>query len=204
MLPLTKLLEQHLMLPKRECVPEYRVLRPMANRSYPKPHATAYVLETESPAVAVVYRLSEEAHFARPPKDEKPAILYVSHHSADAELREEPLIVEVMKAEPDAALFACDLRGIGESRPDTCGGSNQFLTPYGNDYFYAIHGLMLDRPVVGQRTFDLLRVLDWIASFGHRGVHLVAKGWGAIPATIAALLSDVVKQVTFKDSLKSY
>src|SRR5260221_2795033 len=63
---------------------------------------------------------------------------------------------------------------------------------------------MIDRPYVGQRTFDLLRVLDWIASFGHRGIHLVAKGWGTLPATFAAVLSDVVKQVTLKDALKSY
>ena len=55
-----------------------------------------------------------------------------------------------MKAEPDAAFYACDVRGIGESRPDTC-GVNQFLDPYGSDYFYAIHGLMLDRPYVGRR-----------------------------------------------------
>jgi pimeloyl-ACP methyl ester carboxylesterase len=156
------------------------------------------------PAVAVVYQLAEEVHLSRPPKDERPAILYVSHHSADAELREESLIADVIKAEPDMPVFACDLRGIGESRPDTCGGTNQFLPPYGNDYFYAIHGLMLDRPYVGQRTFDLLRVLDWLASFGHRGVHLVAKGWGTIPATFAAVMHDLVKQVTLKEALASY
>lgn len=133
-----------------------------------------------------------------------PAILYVSHHSADAELRDEPLIAEVMKAEPKATVYACDVRGVGESRPDTCGGTNQFLTPYGNDFFYAIHGLMLDRPYPGQKTSDLLRTLDWLASFGHKEVHLVAKGWGTIPATFAAVLHENVKRVTLKDALKSY
>ena len=188
----------------RETVPEYRILRPASNRKYPKPHATTYVLETEPPAVAVVYRLSDQAHLSRPPKDDSPAILYVSHHSADAELRDEQLIGEVMKADPKAAVYACDVRGVGESRPDTCGGSNQFLTPYGNDYFYAIHGLMLDRPYVGQKTFDLLRTLDWIAGFGHKRIHLVAKGWGTVPAAFAAVLHDAVKQVTLKGALPSY
>lgn len=189
---------------KRDGVPEYRILRPVSNRKYPKPHATAYVLETEAPAVAVVYRLSEQAHYSRPPKDKSPAILYVSHHSADAELRDEPLIAEIIKANPKATVFACDVRGVGESRPDTCGGTNQFLTPYGNDYFYAIHGIMLDRPYPGQKTFDLLRVLDWIVSFGHKGIHLVANGWGTIPATFAAVLHEAVTQVTLKGALKSY
>lgn len=201
---LQTVISELLAISTRKGVPEYRILRAVANRKYPKPHATTYVLETESPAVAVVYRLSDEAHYARPPKSESPAILYVSHHSADAELRDEPLVAELIKAEPKASVFACDVRGVGESRPDTCGGTNQFLTPYGNDFFYAIHGLMLDRPYPGQKAFDLLRTLDWIASFGHKDIHLVAKGWGTIPATFAAELHDAVKQVTLKGSLDSY
>jgi cephalosporin-C deacetylase-like acetyl esterase len=184
--------------------PEYRILRAIPSRKYPKPHATTYVLETEPPAVAVVYRLGDEAHYARPPKSDAPAILYVSHHSADAELRGEPFLADLIKAEPKAAVFACDVRGVGETRPDTCGGANQFLTPYGNDFFYAIHGIMLDRPYPGQKTFDLLRTLDWIASFGHTEIHLVAKGWGTIPGTFAAVLHEKVKRVTLKDALKSY
>lgn len=193
-----------LKLPKREGVPDYRILRPSSDRKYPKPHSTTYVLETEKGVGAVVYRLSEQQHLSRSPKDDKPAILYVSHHSADAELREEPLLTELVKAEPTATFYACDVRGVGESRPDTCGGSNQFLAEYGNDYFYAIHGIMLDRPYIGQKTFDVLRVLDWLADIGHREVHLVAKGWGAIPATFAAMLSDVVTRVTLKNALTSY
>ena len=152
----------------------------------------------------MVYRLSDQPHFSRPPKDEGGAILYVSHHSADAELRDEPLVAELVKAEPKTAFYACDVRGVGESRPDTCGGTNQFLTPYGNDYFYAIHGLMLDRPYVGQKTFDVLRVLDWLRDIGHKEVHLVAKGWGTLPATFAAVLSDLVTRVTLKNALTSY
>ena len=63
--------------------------------------------------------------------------------------------------DPTTSLYACDVRGIGESRPDTC-GSDQFTKPYGSDYFYAVHSLMLDRPYAGQKTLDVLRVLDWL------------------------------------------
>ena len=201
---LKKLITASLRLNERGGMPDYRILRPTADRKYPKPHATTYVIETEKPAVAVVYRLSDQPHFSRPPKDEGAAILYVSHHSADAELRDEPLVAELVKAEPKTAFYACDVRGVGESRPDTCGGTNQFLTPYGNDYFYAIHGLMLDRPYVGQKTFDVLRVLDWLRDIGHKEVHLVAKGWGTLPATFAAVLSDLITRVTLKNALTSY
>ena len=143
---------------------------------------------------ALVTRLSDVSHVSRPPQDPRPAILYVSHHSADAELRSEPLIKELLgQAMPMRRSMPCDLRGVGESRPDTC-GSDQFLNPYGSDYFYAAHAIMLDRPYVGQKTYDLLRVLDWLRSFGHRDIHLVAKGWGALPATFAAVLKNRVKK----------
>jgi hypothetical protein len=130
-------------------------------------------------------------------------MLYVAHHSSDAELRDEPLIRQLLSEEPASAWYACDVRGIGESRPDTC-GPNSFLDPYGSDYFYAIHSVMLDRPYVGQKTHDLLRVLDWLQSCGHTEVHLAARGWGAVPATFAALLSDLVVQVTLKHALTAY
>jgi dienelactone hydrolase len=192
-----------LKLPVASGVPEYRILRGISGRKYPRAGASVYAVETEPNVFALVYRVADQRLDSRPSKSTEKAILYVSHHSSDVELREEPLIAEIAKADPKAVLYTCDVRGIGESRPDTC-GVNQFLVPYGNDYFYAIHSLMLDSPYVGQKTFDVLRVLDWLASFGHNEVHLVAKGWGTLPGTFAALLSDRVTQVTLKNALTSY
>lgn len=184
--------------------PEFRILRGMANRKYPRPASTTFAVETAPGVFAVVYRLSDKPHISRPPKDHGRAILYVAHHSSDAELRDEPLIAELIAAEPNSTLYTCDVRGIGESRPDTC-GADQFLAPYGSDYFYAIHSLMLDRPYVGQKTFDLLRVIDWLNRYGHAEIHLAAKGWGTLPATFAAVLAgDRVSQVTLKNALTSY
>jgi hypothetical protein len=119
-------------------------------------------------------------------------------------LRTEPLIKEILGSiDSDAPFYAVDLRGVGESRPDTC-GSDQFLNPYGSDYFYSAHAIMLDKPYVGQKTFDLLRVLDWLRSFGHRDIHVAAKGWGTLPATFASVLKNRVKEVTLKHFLTSY
>ncbi|NOR65795.1 MAG: hypothetical protein GQ528_00380, partial [Woeseiaceae bacterium] len=140
---------------------------------------------------------------SRPPRGKKRAILYVAHQSSDAELRSEPLIKELIDAEPDSAFYTCDVRGIGESRPDTC-NENSYLSAYGSDYFYAIHSIMLGKPYAGQRTRDILRVLQWLKSHGHNEVHLVAKGWGTVGATFAAVISDQVKQVTLKNALTSY
>lgn len=184
-------------------VPDYRHYRHLGSRGYPTKYAMAYAVDTEPGIQAIVYRLTEERWHSRPPRSGQRAILYVSHLSSDDELREEPLIREVMQAEPESPVFACDVRGIGESLPDTC-DPNSFHSPYGSDYFYAIHSLMLDRPYVGQKTFDVLRVLDWLASLGHTDIHLVGRDWGAIAATFAAVLSKNVQQVTLKNALTSY
>ena len=183
-------------------VPSYDILRPLPGRQYPKKFAANYLVETEKGICIPVYRLSDTDLVSRPPAGINRAILYVSHLSADEELRSEPMIKDLISAEPQSAVYACDVRGTGESKPNTCG--DDFFGSYGNDYFYSAYSIMLNSTYTGQKTFDLLRIIDWLGSCGHTEVHLVGKGWGAIPATFAALLSDRVKQVSLKKALSSY
>jgi dienelactone hydrolase len=191
-----------LRLPERSGVPEFRILRPLPDRKYPMRHALPYMVETDPGVHALVYRLTAEPLLSRPPRETREGILYVSHESADQELRTEPLIRELLASDPQAAFYACDVRGIGESEPQTTNLTNR--GEYSTDYFYSSHGLMLDYPYIGQRTFDILRVLDWLNGWGYSQVHLAAKGHGALPATFAALLSNNVSQVTLKHALTSY
>ena len=95
------------------------------------------------------------------------AILYVAHRSSDTELRHEPLIREVMQSEPAALCSRVTCAASANRMPNTC-GTNTFDEPYGCDYFYAIHSLMLDRPYLGQKTLDVLRVLEWLAAHGYQ------------------------------------
>ena len=195
-----------LKLSDRSSVPAYRIFRPRKGRDYQSPWTSIsiYAVETEPGIHAVVYRPSSDLmHHARPPQQTNRAILYVAHDSSDAELRNEPLIQEVFQATPSATLYTCDVRGIGESRPNTCGDSGTSYH-FGNDYFYAEHGIMLDRPYIGRRTHDVLAVLDWIRGIGHADVHLVGRGYGSIPAAFAALLHEGVAQVTLKNAPTSY
>ncbi|QDT94885.1 alpha/beta hydrolase family protein [Gimesia aquarii] len=184
-------------------VPDYRILRNRGGKNYPLKYSITYAVETEPGIQAVVYRVSDERLYSRPPQNTgKLATLYVSHISSDAELREEPLLKKASK-EKESILYTCDVRGIGESLPDTT-NANSFFTPYGSDYFYAAHAVMLDEPYIGQKTFDVLRVLEWLKANGHTEIHLIGRGWGALPATFAALFSPQVKQVTLKNALTSF
>ena len=192
-----------LRLPKRPAEPEYRILRPHRDRDYPLPHSVTYMVRTDPGVHAIVYRLAKDRLLSRPPVGKPRAILYVSHLSGDGELRDEPLVRELLEGEPESAFYACDVRGTGDSQPDTT-NPNSFHQIYGSDYFYSAHGIMLDYPYVGQKTHDILCVLDWLIATGHAEVHLAALGRGAFPATFAALLHEQVTQVTLKNSLTSY
>lgn len=192
-----------LRIPDRSDIADYRILRPSPNRRYPLNGGAHYVLETEPGIPIVVTRVSPGSMVSRPPKGLKKALLYIPHRSSDSELRSDPWLEELIRKDPKStATFACDLRGVGESKPSISGP--KFHSTGGTDYFHAGIGLMLDRPMPGQRTFDLLRVLDWLESLGHKEIHLVARGEGTIPATFAAVLHDSVTQVTLRHGLNSY
>ena len=192
-----------LRIPNSNGAPRFRILRPLPDRKYPLPHGLPYMVETDPGVYAIVYRISREVLYSRPPREHERAVLYVSHFSADEELRKEPLVSELIGDETEAAFYTCDVRGIGDCQPDTT-NPDSFRGVYGSDYFYSIHAIMLDYPYVGQRTHDVLRVLDWLSAWGYGEIHLAAKGWGALPATFAALLSNHVSQVTLKNALTSY
>jgi dienelactone hydrolase len=191
-----------LKMPSAAAPPDARILRPIARRGFPAPAFATYAVETEPGIHAIVYWLTKEQHLSRPPRNLESVTLYVSHHSADRELRDDAFARGLVA--DGAAFCSVDVRGVGESRPGT-GSSDDFNRPYGSDYFYAGHSLMLDAPYVGRKTFDVLRVIEWLRlNAGTQRVHLAAAGWGTLPATFAALLSDTVTQVTLAGAPQSY
>jgi hypothetical protein len=58
---------------------------------------------------------------------------------------------------------------------------------------------MLGRSIVGERIVDVLTALKFLSTHGgHTQVHVVAHGYGAIPAAFASLLHPSVAEVTLK------
>ncbi|MBF0244205.1 MAG: alpha/beta fold hydrolase [Planctomycetes bacterium] len=200
---LRRRVESLLKLPPRKGPPDYRILRPWNERGYARPHANHYLLESDPAhgAQVIVTKLENERRSARPGRCSSPALLYLPHHSSDRELREDERIRAMAPANP--AFFACDFRGIGESRPDTCRPDSYFGL-YGSDYHYASCASLLGESVVAWRVHDVLCTLDWMASFGYEPVHLVAQGWGTVPGALVALLDERVRQVTLIGALESF
>ena len=194
-------------LPEREGPPDFRVLRPWTQREYARPHASQFVLETDPAfgAQAIVTKLEDERRIARPASAETAgldggAVLYLPHLSSDAEMRGDDRLRELQAA---PAFFACDYRGIGESMPEAV-KPDSFHAYYGSDYFYAAHATMFGESYVAWRAHDILSTLDWMAHFGYDDVHLVARGYGAIPGALAALLHESVTEVTLIHPLRSW
>lgn len=200
---LKDVLADSLKLSSREGIADYRIMRSQGNRGYVTAHSGNYVLETEPGISVLCIRLSEPELLSRVPRGPERALLYVAHKTADGELRNDVWLREFLEAQPKGtALFACEPRGIGDTKPQL--STPEFAGKGGIDYFHSGLGMMFDRPMAGQRTFDVLRVLDWLQASGHREVHLVARGEGAIPGSFAALLHDGVTQVTLRHALRSY
>lgn len=211
LVPATKLpdvLRKVLNLRRRRRTAHYRVLRPMGDADLgPTPFSKCalFGLETESdcPSVlAVLYHWEKDNTGKRdyPHAHPIPAgnvTLYVPHLSSALDL------TDGLAPAPDAGLFSVDLRGIGRVCAMTC-ESRDFFAPYGSDYFYASHGQMLAESYVGRRTHDLMATLDLLQSRGARRVHLVARGLGTGPATFAAVLHPLVKEVTLTNALRSF
>lgn len=196
-----------LQLPERTEPPNARVLRLWNQRGYARPWQSHFVLDTDMQfgAQAVVTKLEDEPRHAEPLTAhaaglDGSAVLYLPHRSSDAELRADEFVRGLESA---PAFFACDYRGIGESMPDTV-KPDSFDSYYGSDYFYAAHATMFGESYVAWRVYDVLRTLDWMASYGYTNVHLVARGYGTVPGALAALLHPSVTRVTLVQAPRSY
>jgi dienelactone hydrolase len=196
--------QEVLKLPAVQGVPDYSILRNAGRNRYASKGFCTYAIETEPGIYIPATRLFDDQLTSPPPTGSKQAVLYVSHQSADVEMRDDPFVQEFMQRANEVPFYGCDVRGVGESRPNIGGVGGRLRLPFDADYFFASNSLMLDRPYLGQKAFDVIRVLDWLRDQGHTEVHLVAQGWGALAATFAALLNPTAVQVTLKHPLQSF
>jgi dienelactone hydrolase/pimeloyl-ACP methyl ester carboxylesterase len=100
-----------------------------------------------------------------------------------------------------ARVLALDLRGMGETAPGkpAPGKPNYF----GADYYEAFVALHLDRPLLGQRTTDLLAVVAKVAGESD-DIRLIGVGSAGPAALHAAALEPRVKRLTLGGALVSW
>jgi pimeloyl-ACP methyl ester carboxylesterase len=126
--------------------------------------------------------------------------LWLPHVAAEEEMTQDELACSV---NPDGALYALDVRGLGESLPEERADSG-FFQPYGMDYMLHGYGILFGESYLGRRVFDVLRVLDLLVEEGAETVHLYGRGQGAVIALFAAVLDGTIESLTLKNGPLSY
>jgi len=192
---LAKALAKVLKISPSEEVPEYNIMR--RKRWSGKYMHNQFGLTSEKGINCVMtYVDNEDGVFFHFPKVDS-ATLYISHLDAWNEI--ETGIIEI-----DNALFALDVRGIGDSTPMICGANDDYFYPYGFDFFYASHSIMLDKTYLGGKVQDALAAINLLKANGTKEIKLVGRGLGAIISTFAAVLSEKVDTVTLINAPVSY
>ena len=186
---LKKRLHTLLSLPRRSAVPHYRVLRPQRHGDVT--HAR-YAIESEGAVRALLHKRLADGTRAHTLDVEQTPSLYLPHLDA---------VSESASLLPNTApLYGLNPRGLGESRPDEA----DFFHPYGMDYLFHGHALMLGESYLGRRVHDALTTIDLLVGEGARKVHLYGRGQGALIALYTALLHDRSGTVTLRNSPLSY
>lgn len=98
-------------------------------------------------------------------------------------------------------VIAVDLRGLGETTPAKPSGKKPSY--FGADFKEAFLALHLNRPLLGQRVYDLLSVVDfWVK--GTETIEVIAVGATGPVALHAAALDPRITRLTLDKSLVSW
>ena len=192
---LREILTQLLKLDKT-FLPYHRVLR--WRRTGNGTVASRFALETEEGALmCVLSRFSADGWFHIAPEPRK-ITLYVPHQDSFDELKARPV-------QEEFPLYALDVRGIGQMMPS---GTDQpeprdFFHPYQFDYHYAALATMFGKTELGGRVHDILCAVELLSAQGAE-VALEGSGLGAIPALMAAVLSDKITSLKLTNALDSF
>ncbi len=176
-------------LPSKE--PEIRVLRPhnISGRPFSR-----YAVATERSAFALVKAFTPEPpgtlfQFPTGSKPDDTARVFVGQLGLEAELASVHGGVEQLKnlfSLRDPNFFSVDVRGFGDSTPDTTDQTSNWSSHYGWDYFYASWAQLFGKTLMGGRVFDLLRVLQLLKTKGFSQIELYGSGLGGLTSLFAA------------------
>jgi dienelactone hydrolase/pimeloyl-ACP methyl ester carboxylesterase len=193
---LTDSVRHILRLPEPTGTPHYRILR---GGTVAGQRLARYAVETERHVRAILHkRLTAPAHMHTLDVESRLS-LFLPHVASDEELAGHGLAADLAKG--GDPLYLLDPRGLGESRPDEEGA---FFHPYGMDYLFHGHELLLGGSYLGQRVYDVLRTLDLLVAEGAGKITLYGRGQGALLAAYAALLHRDVASVTLQHAPLSY
>ena len=193
-------LKKALKLPETVEVPYTRQMSPIACSTIMPERAvfSRFGLEGE-PGIFTTLKINAPGAYRHFPALEKLTI-YLPHLDSASEL------LKYDRA-PGEIMAGFDYRNVGESLAQTLSfgpEGRKFQAVHGQDYHYDGIELMFGSSMVGCRVLDILRAIEFVTANGVKELHLIARGQGVVPGTVAALLSDKVQSLTLLDAPESY
>ncbi len=131
-----------------------------------------------------------------------PAIVYVSSNGKASGLGESGAITQQLKQ--GKLVLSIDARGFGET---TANKNRQRGGHFGSDFKTALLAIHLNRPLLGQRTEDILAAVTFLTTRSDvdvQRIEIVGEGLCGPPALHAAALDERVKQVTLVHSIAAW
>lgn len=132
--------------------------------------------------------------------DASPLVLYVHGDGKSADAGPDGPIERLVKE--GQSVLALDLRGWGETAPgrQQANRGNYFGADF-KETFLALH---LNRPLLGQRVYDLLAVAKRMASDAKQGFEVIGCGSAGLVVLHAANLEPRIVRVTLDHSIASW
>lgn len=158
----------------------------------------------EIPSAPHVY-LPAWLFLPRPARGTRPLIIALEPSGRNTDWHEDELYQNLTLQ--GFAVCLPDLRGLGDLMPEMAPGNPRHARSHNEDEAYAWAGLMLGKPMLGQRVSDILSVIR--AARAHpalqnRQILLAAQGKLTVPAQCAAALSTHVNRLFVAGGLTSF
>lgn len=141
----------------------------------------------------------------RPQRGARPVFVILDASGRNTDWHEGELYQEL--ALRGFAVCVPELRGVGDMAPELGPGSPRYTRPHNDEEAYAWAGLMLGKPMLGQRTNDVLaaiRAMKAHPATQNRMVLLAAEGRMTVAAQCTAALSPAVQRLFLSGGLVSF
>lgn len=163
------------------------------------PWLNRYAVEVEPGISNILVEFAKKPQYMLSPGEE--VILYVPHANCTEMKNWEKM---QLPWSDTTRFFGVNVRGSGESFPRISNCGDIAFHFYGPELFFGLYGLMMDRPLQGDRVRDVVAAAKVLKQSGVRKIHLSGSGCGGVTAALAALLYSEFETVTLYKVPASY
>ncbi len=135
-----------------------------------------------------------------PKKPYTKLVLVLEPNGRNGRWREDDLYHQIARA--GVAVCAADVRGIGDLAPQYSPGASSYTGSHQNEENYAWSGLILGRPLLGQRVADILAFVEALPRTA--AISIAARDKMTVPALCAAAIDKRIASVYLSRGLTSW